>query len=399
MRELLPWTCFAKSPLRLIDDMNGSQEHPEKDKRTSGTDASPEAPEEARSTALADALASSFAIVRVIMLALVVLFLFSGCFTVGSQEKAVVLRFGKPVGEGEKGLLGPGLHWAFPAPIDEVVRIPVGQLHTVSSTIGWYATTSAAEATGKSAPDRPSLNPNLDGYLLTGDENIIHVQGTVLYRINEPGLRYAFDFSNSSNLVQNAFNNALVYAAAGFNVDDALTRGEVAFRDRVRERLNQLIALYHLDISIEQISLRKSAPGKLVKAFDSVTDADIRRSQGLNQARDYANQTLSQAGAQAQERRNAGEREADALVKAVQAEADTFKGLLSQYKANPDLFVQQRQNQVVQRVLTNAQYRLVLPRRSDGKPREVRIQINPGRAPVIKPVEPPPTSEEKAHGG
>ena len=42
------------------------------------------------------------------MVLLVLLFLASGFFTVGPQERAIILRFGKPVGEGEKALLGPG---------------------------------------------------------------------------------------------------------------------------------------------------------------------------------------------------------------------------------------------------------------------------------------------------
>ena len=162
-----------------------------------GSGGNPETSDEAGSQALADALRSSFAIVRVIMVVLVLLFFFSGFFTVGTQEKAVILRFGKPVGEGDKALLGPGFHLALPAPIDEVVRIPVGQLQTVSSTIGWWATTAANEAAGTEPPPGPGLNPNVDGYLLTGDENIVHVRGTLLYRINEPGLRYALDFADS----------------------------------------------------------------------------------------------------------------------------------------------------------------------------------------------------------
>src|SRR6185436_19388682 len=136
-------------------------------------------PEEAGSQALADALKSSFAIVRFVMVVLVVIFLFSGLFTVGPQEKAVVLRFGRPVGEGDKALLGPGPHWAFPAPIDEVVRIPIGQVQSVNSTIGWYATSPAEEASGNEMPPMPSLNPIRDGYVLTADENIIHVRGSM----------------------------------------------------------------------------------------------------------------------------------------------------------------------------------------------------------------------------
>ena len=90
--------------------------------------AAPELIEDAGSRALSEALRSSFVIVRVLMAALVVLFLASGFFTVGPHEKKIILRFGKPVGEGENALLGPGFHWAFPAPIDEVVSVPVTQI-------------------------------------------------------------------------------------------------------------------------------------------------------------------------------------------------------------------------------------------------------------------------------
>ena len=87
--------------------------------------------------------------------------------------------------------------------------------------------------------------------------------------------------------MQNAFNNALLYAAAGFKVDDALTRDVAGFRDRVRARLDQLIAQYKLGISIDQINLQSKPPRKLAKAFAAVSEADVRRSQVLNQARDY----------------------------------------------------------------------------------------------------------------
>src|SRR5450631_392422 len=86
----------------------------------------PVATDDAGSQALAEALGSSFAIVKIVMVLMVIAFFCSGFFTVGPQEKAVILRFGKPVGEGQKALLSSGkLHWSFPYPIDEVVKIPI----------------------------------------------------------------------------------------------------------------------------------------------------------------------------------------------------------------------------------------------------------------------------------
>src|SRR5262245_45530806 len=61
----------------------------------------PEAVEDSGTQALAEALRSSFAIVKVIMVGLLLAFLFSGLFTVSQQERAVLLRFGVPVGGGD----------------------------------------------------------------------------------------------------------------------------------------------------------------------------------------------------------------------------------------------------------------------------------------------------------
>ena len=112
----------------------------------------PVTPDDAGSQALAEALRSSFAIVKVVMVLMVLAFFSSGFFTVGPQEKAVILRFGRPVGEDEKILLNSGWHWSYPYPIDEVVKIPITEIQKVNSTVGWYATTAEQELSGEELP-------------------------------------------------------------------------------------------------------------------------------------------------------------------------------------------------------------------------------------------------------
>src|SRR5258708_7504793 len=136
--------------------------------------AAPETPMDAGSQALSEALRSSFAIVRFVMYVLVAVFVASGFFTVGSGNQAIILRFGKPVGEGSKALLGPGLHWSFPYPIDEYVIVSVTGKRTVTSTVGWFAITREQELAGNEPFPSGSLNPAVDGYALTADGNIIH---------------------------------------------------------------------------------------------------------------------------------------------------------------------------------------------------------------------------------
>src|SRR5439155_5053009 len=176
--------------------------------------------------------------------------------------------------------------------------------------------------------------------------------------------------------------------AAGFKVDDALRRDVAGFRDRVRARVERLITEEQLGIIVDQITLSAIPPRQLKRAFDAVNEAEVRRSTVVNEARAYENQTISRARADAQARINAGETERNVLVQSVRAEAERFNGLLAQYELNPGLFIQQRQIEVLQRVLTNAQDRIVLSHRVDGKPRELRLQIN-REPPAPKPAEAP----------
>jgi modulator of FtsH protease HflK len=330
---------------------------------------------DAGSQALAEALRSSFFIVKVAMGLLVALFLFSGFFTVGPQEKAIILRFGKPLGEGDKALLSAGAHWAFPYPIDEVVKVPIAEIQQVKSTVGWFAQTPEQEALNQEPPAGPSLNPMVDGYALTADGNIIHTKATLSYRIEDP-IRYVFDFVNASNAVQSALNNALLATAARFNVDDILTRDRIGFQDTVRRCTVQLIERERLGISVDQCSVESRPPRQLKQVFDSVVTAGQKRDKTLNEARSYENQVLSKASADASGRLDVAEADRTRLVESVTSEADTFARLLPKYTSNPDLFVQQRLVETMSRVLTNVQDKIFLAERADGKPRELRLLLN-----------------------
>jgi hypothetical protein len=81
------------------------------------------------------------------------------------------------------------LHWSFPYPIDEVVKIPITEQQVVSSTVGWYFTTPEQELSGEEMPAGASLNPAIDGYVITADRNIIHTRATLRYHIEDP-IRY-----------------------------------------------------------------------------------------------------------------------------------------------------------------------------------------------------------------
>ena len=343
----------------------------------SGPGGPPATPEETTGQALAEALRSSFVIIKILMAVLAVFFLCSGMFTVAPQEQAMILRLGKPLEVGGKVLLGPGFHWAFPAPIDEVVRIPAAQVRTATSSAGWYYTTPEMEVAGKEPDPGDSLNPARDGYALTADANIVHVRATLRYSIQDP-VRYAFGFTQTARLITNALNEALNYATAQFPVDSILTRDRTSFREKLSQRLSQLVDEQQLGIRIEQADVQARAPRQpaVSKAFDAVTEAGLKSGQVLNEAQSYANEVRSRALGGAASLTNAALTEKTRMVEFVGAEARQFSSLRPQYEANPALFTLRWQTETLGRVFTNAQEKFFIAPGPDGRPRELRLLLS-----------------------
>jgi len=344
----------------------------------------PVTPDDAGSQALAEALRSSFAIVKVVMVLMVLAFFSSGFFTVGPSEKAVILRFGKLMGEGPEALLGSGWHWSFPYPIDEVVKIPITEIQQVKSTAGWYFTTPEQELSGEELPAGPSLNPAVDGYALSADTNIVHIQVTLYYRIEDP-LRAIFSFASDtnftynlagvSNAVQNVLNNALLYSTAHFYVDDILTRDKAGFQDAVRNRVDDLIDAENLGVTIDNCEVISVPPRQLEDVFARVTTARENRNKALLDAHTYESRILSEAGAKAAAITNQAEIARNRYVTVLSADAKKFSDLLPQYQSNPNLFVQVQLAQTMGQVLTNVE-KWVEPTSTGGKSTEVRLLLN-----------------------
>jgi modulator of FtsH protease HflK len=335
----------------------------------------PETPVDAGSQALSEALRSSFTIVKFVMVLLVLVFLTSGFFTVGPEQRAIILRFGRPVGEGEKALLGPGLHWSFPYPIDEHKEVSIAGLQQVTSTVGWYAITPEQELAGIEPPASGMLNPIADGYALTADENIIHSRARLTYRIKDP-IRYVFGFVNASNAVQSALDNALLHSASAFRVDDILTRDVAGFQEAVRRHTVQLVEKEDLGIVVEQCVVQSVPPRQLKEAFASVLRAEVTRSKVLNGARSYENQITNKAGADAESLINLAQSERARLVSDMAAQAERFQEILPQYRDHPALFCQQRLTETLGRVLTNVHDKIFLSEGADGNPKELRLLLN-----------------------
>src|SRR5215475_14273465 len=126
-----------------------------------------------------EALASGLRSFRWVALVLFIIYLCSNITIVQPNEVAIVLQLGKLAGDGpDDQIKQPGLLFAFPYPIDRVIRVPVKEEGEVIISDLWKA------ATEGSAND--VIDPIKEGYCLTGDQNILQARVNAKYRITDP---------------------------------------------------------------------------------------------------------------------------------------------------------------------------------------------------------------------
>ena len=177
--------------------------------------------------------------------------------------------------------------------------------------------------------------------------------------------------------MQNALNNALLYTAAQFNVDDILTRDVAGFREAVQQRVGDLVEQEQLGIVIDQCEVQSIPPRQLQDVFAQVTTARENRNKALLDAHSYENQVsepVRRAGHLHHQRRPSPS--ARATSSPSPPRRSDSATCCRNTSSNPDLFVQMTFVQAMEQVLTNVQDKIYLPQRADGKPRELRLQLN-----------------------
>lgn len=297
---------------------------------------------DAAGRSLSDALRISFTILKVIMIILIVAFLASGFRTVGPDERALVLRFGKIQGIGDEAILGPGPHWVFPYPIDEMIKIPVEKNINLPVNTFWYKEIRD-DILGPGAKPRPNrvdrLDPMTEGYCLTrsqatataasqgpavvgpdvlgesegSDYNIVHTKWQINYQISsveqffrnvyvrdvKPGEIYSEIMIDSiTPLLRSVVDDAIVAAMVHHTIDDVLQSID-KIPGRVQQLVQEKLDTLESGIRVVQMQLiEKTWPMQVDAAFQAYVEASQSSAQAITQARTYADTTLTRAGGQ-----------------------------------------------------------------------------------------------------
>src|SRR5262249_11634075 len=140
--------------------------------------------------------------------------------------------------------------------------------------------------------------------------------------------------------------------------------------------ISQLAEDRHLGVDIKSCFVDSIPPRQLKDIFGLVTSARQNREKLIYEAHGEESRILSMAGAQASSTTNAAESAAHRYVTSTESHAAVFSQLLPRYEANPGLFAQLEATKAMSAVLANAGEKKYINTHPDGKPVELRLQLN-----------------------
>jgi Cu+-exporting ATPase len=227
---------------------------------------------------------------RPVVACLVVLLLLaygaSGFTQVGPDEVGIVRRFGRPLPED----LGPGLHWCWPWPAEEVTLLQPDRVRIVE--IG-FRTAVPGVVPGARAWSSPHGSDGVlrvpeEAVMITGDGNLVELQGSLRYTVADPRA-YLFGSAEPAAVLRSAAESVLREMTASHTFADLLTanRGKLQGEalDRLRQRAQEL-GSGGIGVRLEGLSLHDlHPPQEVVLSYHRVTEAMEARDERINLAR------------------------------------------------------------------------------------------------------------------
>ena len=260
----------------------------------------------------------------VIIIAVVLIICCSGIRFIKSGESAIILRFGKIVGDTpEEQVHEAGVLFAFPYIIDEVITVPTGSIHEF--TVNTHYT------------DGEMTTYDRNGYVITGDNNIAILSASVKYTISDP-VAFALSVKDPQYIINAAVSNAMINVAAGYAVDDILTTGKDAYTKSVLDLSQKKIDDNGIGVKISHLELtRVTMPEEVRDMYELVNSTNIQASTRIEQARQYYETRIP--GAEAEAAALIAEARANYSNYTAAANSDLYEfyGVLEEYNSNPDV--------------------------------------------------------------
>lgn len=268
------------------------------------------------------------ALVGLIALALLAAWFFKAVYTVQPDEQAVVLRFGKPKQE----LSMPGLHFHW-WPIETVEKVVTAEkLMNVGG----------------------GRDGGTTGLMLSSDQNIVNVQFSVAYAVNDPKA-FLFGVADPDGMVRQVAESAMREVVGRRPVQDIFRDKRQDIADDVRQIVQGTLNEYGTGIAVNAISIEDAAPPREVQeAFAEVQRAEQDEDRFVEEANRYANQKLGAARGQAAQIGEDAAAYKNRVVEEAKGEAQRFISVYEEYAKAPDVTRKRMYLETMEKVLRDS---------------------------------------------
>ena len=276
------------------------------------------------------------------ILLLIVLWICSGFYQVQPSEAGVVLRFGKYIDTTDAGL-----HYHLPRPIEEVIKVNVTQERSINL--------------GASDVRDYRNNAFTESHMLTGDENIVDINLTVVWKIKD-AKDYLFSIRDPDETVSVAAQSVLREIVGQSEMQPIITGDRGKVEDDTKEELQRVLDEFESGISIVRVKLQKADPPReVVDAFNEVQRAKADMERFKNEAEAYRNEVIPKARGHAAQISQDAEAYKAAVINKAEGEAKRFASVYAAYKDGKEVTVKKMYLDAIEDVLSKANKVIIDP--------------------------------------
>ncbi|HFB98286.1 MAG TPA: FtsH protease activity modulator HflK, partial [Bryobacterales bacterium] len=252
------------------------------------------------------------------------------------DEAGVVLRFGR-----YDRTTGPGLHFAL-WPIETVERPKVAKENKLSFG-----------------------DTNDESLMLAGDQNIVDIRFTVLWRIRDAG-EFLFNVKDPRLLARRVAESAMREIVGRTPAEEIRTRGRVKAQEEVRDLIQKTLDRYRAGILVTSVQLEKAdPPPQVIDAFEEVQRAEQDQDKFIREAERYSNRVLGEARGRASQIVEQAKAYRAKVVAEAKGEAQRFLQVLAEYRKAPEVTRRRLYLETLETIMGRAS-KVILDRQQSG---------------------------------
>lgn len=297
-----------------------------------------------------------------VAIVVLLIWLASGLYQIEPNEQGVILRFGAYTKTTDAGL-----HYHLPYPIETVDKVSITQERSITlGETGAYSTSNVRSLSNGSNNKAAALESFTESHMLTGDENIVDVNLTVVWKIKD-AKDYLFKMQDPDTTVRVAAQSVLREIVGQSEMQPIITGDRGKVEDDTMAELQKVMDDFNSGIQIVRVKLQKADPPKeVVDAFNEVQRAKADMERFKNEAEAYSNEILPKARGQASQIVQNSQAYKEAVVSKARGEADRFTYVLNAYKEGREVTTKRLYIETMEEVLSKSDNVIVDPSSKGG---------------------------------